>query len=69
MNKTTVEPLYSRRHWDCSSVLIKKGVLISEVGLHRNAVVGILENVLIIEVSIFQSVPVIIEVPLYVYLD
>ena len=34
----TVEPLYSGHHWDCSKCPDKRGVLISEVGLHGNVV-------------------------------
>ena len=52
----TVEPLYCGHHWDCSKCPDYRGVLISEVGLYRNVVVGTLESVLIIEVSLFQSV-------------
>ena len=36
----TVKPLYSGHHWDCSKCPNYKGVLISEVGLYRNVVVG-----------------------------
>ena len=60
----TVEPLYSRHHWDCSKCPDYRGVLISEVGLYRNVVIGTLESVLIIEVSSFQNV-LSREVPLY----
>ena len=52
----TVEPLYSGHHWDHSKCPDYRGVLISEVGLYRNVVVGTLESVLIIEVSLIQSV-------------
>ena len=43
---------------------LPQSVLILEVGLYRNVVVGTLESVLIIDVSLFQGV-LIREVPLY----
>ena len=44
-------------HWDCSNCPDYRGALISEVDLYRNVVVGILESVLIIEVSLLIEVP------------
>ena len=57
----TVEPLYCGH---TLGLLKVRGVLISEVGLYWNVVVGTLASVLIIKVSLFQSV-LIREVPLY----
>ncbi len=56
----TVELIYCGHHWDRP----KCPHFLSEVVLHTKATFGIPESVLIIEVSLFQSV-LIREVPLY----
>ncbi len=61
----TAEHLYCGHHWDRPKCPDWRGVLISEVVLYTEATFGTpAESVLIIELSLFQSV-LIREVPLY----
>ncbi len=52
----TVEPLYYGHHWDRSKCTDYRGVLISDVLLYTKVTFEIPESVLIIEVSLLQSI-------------